>query len=160
MYIYFMLYHFQTLKHYQDKISINLTDRPCYCSQQSAGGRLFCRENEGEGIATTISNTNTKSHGSPWSYGSAQHWRKQAACDNRSWVDGETVKVTNAMTDTTGCHIHPEHGHMSTGTHMHTIASQAHTPLHVKIDEIHKYQCSSATKISNSLAPFSQACNL
>lgn len=58
---------------------------------------------------------------------SAQHWQKQAACDNRSWVDGETVKVTDAMTDTTACHIHPEHLNITRWAHAHNYKPSTHT---------------------------------
>lgn len=50
---------------------------------------------------------------------SAQHWQKQPACDNSSWVDGESVKVTDATTDTTGFCTRTEHHHVSTPTQRH-----------------------------------------
>lgn len=65
---------------------------------------------------------------------SAQHWQKQAACDNSSWVDGETVKVTDATTDTTGFNTHSGHLNITTcahpPTHSYTqvLTISTHTP--------------------------------
>lgn len=67
---------------------------------------------------------------------SAQLWQKQPACDNSSWVDREAVRVTDALTDTTGFSSITEHvkiPHEHTYTHEHNKGC----PQHVQADRTH-----------------------